>query len=65
MICRRAQRCFTVRSSPLARLERTFMGPSEWLTLLFGVLGLPGAALSMLLLYEWGKKRRESKRKPE
>jgi uncharacterized membrane protein YkvI len=49
----------------LVRLERTFMGPSDWLTLLFGVLGLPGAALSMLLLYEWVKKSRESKRKPE
>ena len=41
------------------------MGLSDWLTLLFGVLGLPSVALSTILFYEWVKKRRESKRKPE
>lgn len=33
-----------------------------WLTL---VLGLPSAVLSMLLAYEWVKKRQESKKKSE
>ncbi len=41
------------------------MGQSDWLALLFGVLGLLSVALSTILICEWVKERRESKKKPE